>query len=165
MPAEASCIWATQYSLLAHCCCYPRGLSFCLGTANHACHPARPRVSPPPFLLPRQGKPEEFVPYLSPDARGLPGPPPLDRAPLQLPLSADPGQLRAGSLVTVPDGLLVLEQGPAGLQHRGLAEELVSEGHLQQAREPGLHFPGPCLPHVSVCVCAVLLLLCHVFEM
>lgn len=89
-------------------------------------------MSPPPFLLPGQGQPKEFVPYLSSAARGLPGPPALESTPLQLPVSAEEGQLCAGTLVALLDCLLVLQQG-ASVQHRGLVEELVSEGYLQQS--------------------------------
>lgn len=36
------------------------------------------------------------------------------------------------------------------MQHRGLAEEPVPEGHLQEPRRPGQLLPGPRLLHVSV---------------
>lgn len=85
-----------------------RPLSLCLGTAHHASHPAQPRMSPSPFLLFGQGQSEEFVLYLSSAARGLPGPPPLESTPLQLPVSAEERQLCAGTLIAVLDYLLVL---------------------------------------------------------
>ena len=66
-------------------------------------------------------------------------------------MSAEEGQLRAGSLAALPGCVLVLQQG-ASVQRRGLAEELVSEGHLQQSPKPCQHFPGPRLQHVSDCV-------------
>lgn len=99
--------------------------------SRHASHTAQPGVSPSPFLLPGQGQPEEFVPYLSPAAGGIPGPPPLESTALQLPVSAPVGQLCAGTLVALLDYLLVLQQGLASVQHRGLVEDLFSEGHLQ----------------------------------
>lgn len=141
-------------------CCRPIatkgwGPSFCLETACHASHPAQPWMPPPPFLLPGQGQPKEFVSNLSSVERGLPGPPALESTPLQLPVATEEGQLRAGTLVALPDCSLVLQHG-ASVQHWGLVEELVSEGHLQKARKPGQHFPGSCQLHVSVCGFALL---------
>lgn len=137
------------------------GPSFCLETACHASHPAQPWMPPPPFLLPGQGQPKEFVSNLPSVERGLPGPPALESTPLQLPVATEEGQLRAGTLVALPDCLLVLQDG-ASVQHRGLVEEHVSEGHLQKARKPGQHFPGSCQLHVSVFFCGFALLR-HVF--
>lgn len=74
-------------------------------------------MSPPPFLLLGQGQPEEFVPYLPSAARGLPGPPSVESTSLQLPVSAEEGQLRAGTLIALFDYLLVLQQGPSSVQH------------------------------------------------
>lgn len=108
-------------------------------------------MSPPPFLLPGQGQSEEFFPNLSSAAGGLPGPTALGFAPLQLPESAEEEQLCAGTLAALSDCRLVLEQG-ASVQRRGLAEEPLPEGRVQESRKPGQHFPGPRLLHVSVSV-------------
>lgn len=136
---EASCIQT-------HCCC----LTSRPVTAHHASHPAQSWMSPPPLLLPGQPQPKAFVPYLPPVAWGLPGPQALEPTTLQLPMSAEEGQLCVGTITALLDCLLVLQQG-TGVQHWGLAEELISEGHLQQSRKPCQQFPGPCLLHVSVC--------------
>lgn len=106
-------------------------------------------MSPPPFLLPGQGQSEEFFPNLSSAAGGLPRPAALGFAPLQLPVSAEEEQLCAGTLAALPDCQLVLEPG-ASVQRRGLAEELLPEGLVQESRKPGQLFPGPRLLHVSV---------------
>lgn len=88
-------------------------------------------MSSPPLLLLGQGQPEESVSDLSPAPSGLPGSVPLDSTPLQLPVSAEEGQLCAGTLVALFEYLLALQPGAASVQHRGLVEELISEGHLQ----------------------------------
>lgn len=72
------------------------------------------------------------VPHLPSAVPGLPGPQAVDPAALQLPASAEEGQLCAGTLTALPEHLLALQQGPS-VQHRGLAEKLVSEGYLQES--------------------------------
>lgn len=59
--------------------------------AQHARQSAQPRVSPAPLLLPGQGQSQELVADLPPAAPGLPGPPAVDFAALQLAVAAEEG--------------------------------------------------------------------------